>query len=117
MIIKLPAQLNPISRRKDKSVKLSYETRELTPSETMTLMSMEGEEGHLLFSTNDIKEEEIPKGNAELGSKTQSERMKAVLYKLYLQDTTDLKFIGDFPAYYKNKTEMVIEKYKSLLKE
>lgn len=118
MIIKLPVQLNPISRRKDRSVKLSFETRELQPSEIIMLMSMEQEEGWLLFSSNDdIKDSEIPEVNAELETKTQSQRMKAVLYKLYLQDTKNQKYVGTFENYYKIKTEMVIEKYKSLIEE
>lgn len=118
MKILLPAQLNPISRRKDKSVKLSYETRELNAEETMLLMSMEGEEGWLMFSTNnDIKEEEIPKTDAELETKTPSQRQKSVLYKLYLQDTKNMKYIGSFENYYKIKMEKVIEHWKSLLED
>ena len=114
MKITLPVQLNPISRRKDKSVKLSYETRELTPEETLTLMSMEGEEGWLVYSSNnDIKPEDIPEVNAELDTKSQSERIKAVLYKLYIQDTASSKFIGTFDNYYKQKTEKYIEHLKS----
>jgi len=118
MKITLPVQLNPISRRKDKSVKLSFETRELTPTETMTLMSMEGEEGWIVFSSNqDIKEEDIPQVNAELETKSQSERIRAVLYKLYLQETKKLAFVGSWESFYKEKTEKVIEKYKSLIDE
>ncbi len=115
--ITLPVSLNPISRRKDKSVKLSYETRELTPAETMTLMSMEGSEGWLVFSQNEIQESEIPQGNAELESKSQAQRTRAVLYKLYIQETKKQNFVGSWESFYKDKTEKVIEKYKSLLDE
>ena len=118
MKITLPVQLNPISRRKDKSVKLSYETRELTASETMTLMSMEGEEGWLLFSSNnDIKEEEIPQEDGDLGGKTQSQRMKAVLYKLYLQDTESKIFVGTFESYYRDRMEKLLEMLKAKIKD
>lgn len=109
MKILLPVQLNPISRRKDKSVKLSYETRELSPEETLTLMSMEGEEGWVLFSSNqDIKEEEIPEANADLGQKTQSTRIRSCLYKLYMQEVHAQTFLGTFENYYKDKTELYI---------
>ena len=47
----LPVQLNPVSRRKDRSVKLSFETRELKPSEILSLMSFEGAEMWLLLSS------------------------------------------------------------------
>lgn len=114
----LPVQLNPISRRKDKSVKLSFETRELTPEETLTLMAMEGEEGWILFSSNqDIKEEEIPDANADLGQKTQSTRIRSCLYKLFMQDVNEKKYLGTFENYYKDKTEKIIEHYKSLIRD
>lgn len=114
MKITLPVQLNPISRRKDKSVKLSFETRELTPTETMTLMSMESEEGHIVFSSyDDIKPDDIPNTAPELNSKSQAERIRAVLYKLYLQDTISNTYIGTWESYYKDKTEKLIEHLKS----
>lgn len=119
MKILLPVSLNPISRRKDRSVKLSYETRELTPDETLTLMSMEGEEGWLLFSTNQdvVIEDNIPQENAELNQKSQAERIRAVLFKLYMQDTQQQKYIGTFPNYYREKTEKYIEFLKEMIKE
>jgi len=117
MKILLPVQLNPISRRKDKSVKLSYETRELTADETFMLMSMEGEEGWVLFSTNrdEVTEEGIPQENAELNQKSQSQRIKSVLYILYTQDTKKGKFVGTFESYYKEKTEKYIEHLKTFI--
>lgn len=81
-------------------------------------MSMEGEEGWLLFSSNeDVKESEIPQGNAELGGKSQSERIKAVLYKLYMQDTNSKNFIGSFESYYQDKTEKYIQFLKDKINE
>jgi uncharacterized protein YfaA (DUF2138 family) len=113
MIITLPAVLKPITRRADKSVKLSFDTRELSSSETLAIMQMEMLEGHLLFSTNqDIKEEDIPEGDADLNNKSQSQRLKAVLYKLFLQDVKAKIFLGDFPAYYKDKMEKLLTFYK-----
>lgn len=116
MKITLPVQLQPISRRKDRSVLLKFETRELYPEEVLTMMSMEGEEGWLLFSSNnDIKEEDIPDTNAEIESKSQSQRIKAVLYKLYMSETAKSTYIGTFENYYKIKTEKYIEHLKSKL--
>jgi len=116
MKITLPVQLQPISRRKDRSVLLKFETRELYPEEVLTMMSMEGSEGWLLFSSNDdIKEEEIPEANAELESKSQSQRIKAVLYKLYIHESNKGTYLGTFENYYKIKTEKYIEHLKSKL--
>ena len=95
MKIILPAVLNPISRRKDKSVKISVETREMTPEETLTLMAMEGEEMWLCLAPNE-NELETPEENAEVEEKTPSQRMKAVIYILYKQEFDSGKYIGTF---------------------
>ncbi len=118
-VIKLPVQLNPISRRKDRSVKLSYETRELSPEETLTLMSMEGAEGWLLFSSQEAEIDlgDVPNDKAEIGTKTHSERLRSVLYVWYKQSIADLSFIGEFDAFYKAKLEKIIEGVKSKLND
>ena len=115
--IKLPVQLNPISRRKDRSVKLSYETRELSPEETLTLMSMEGAEGWLLFSSQEAEIDlgDVPNEKAEIGTKTYSERLRSVLYVWYLQCIADQSFIGEFAEFYKVKLEAIINGVKTKL--
>lgn len=114
MKIILPASLNPISRRKDKSVKLSFETREVSPEETLSLMAVEGAEMWLCLSTNpdDI---EVPEGRAELETKTPSQRQKAVLYKLFLQETGKSKYLGTFDNFYSEMMERIIESWKDKL--
>lgn len=116
-IIKLPVSLNPISRRKDRSVKLSYETRELSPEETLTLMSMEGSEGWLLFASQEqeIDLGDVPNEKAEVGSKTASERLRSTLYVWWKQSTEDLSFVGDFDTFYKVKLESIISGVKTKL--
>lgn len=115
MKLLLPASLNPISRRKDKSVKLSFETRELTPSETMTLMSMEGGEGYLLYSPTEqeIDEKDIPKEKPELGNKSHSERLRAVIYIHYKQSVESGTYFGIADVFYKEQMEKIIEGYKT----
>lgn len=113
----LPVSLNPISRRKDKSVKMSFETRELNPEETMILMAMEGEEGWLLFSTNreEIKEEDVPQEKAEVDDKTPSERLRAVMFVWYKQESDKGRYIGTFENFRRDKMEKIIESIKSKL--
>ncbi len=114
MILTLPAQLNPISRRKDRSVKLSYETRELTPSETMSLMALEGAEGWLIFAPNESQanEQKIPETSAELGQKSPSERLRAVIFVHYTQAVEEGKYIGLAYNFYQEQMEKIIEGYK-----
>src|SRR5690348_7252022 len=114
MQIILPAQLNPISRRKDKSLKLSFETRELQPDETMTLMSLEGIEGWLTFSPNS-EAIEVPEEDAKLDTKSESQRMRSVLYKLYLQETQAGKSTGLFQTYYSERMEKLLQLLKNKL--
>lgn len=115
--ITLPAIISAPKFRKDKSVSISFSSRELRPDEMLQILTLAETEGWLLFSQNEIQESEIPQANAELETKSQAERTRAVLYKLYLQETKKQNFVGSWESFYKDKTEKVIEKYKSLLDE
>lgn len=114
--ILLPASLNPISRRKDKSVKLSFETRELSPEETLSLMALEGSEMWICMSPNQA-EAEVPDGlgNVELGEKSPSERLRNVLFVWYKQEVEANKYVGIFDNFRKEKMEKIIEGVKSKL--
>jgi hypothetical protein len=114
MKIILPASLNPLSRRKDKSVKMSFETRELTSEETMSLLALEGSEGWLCFAPNEA-EIEIPTGNVELGEKSPSERLRSVLFVWFKQETDAGRYVGLFDNFRKEKMESIINGVKSKL--
>lgn len=110
MKIILPVQLNPVSRRKDRSVKLSYETRELTPSEIMTLMSLEGEEGWLLFASEraEIEDSTIPTTKPDIGIKSQSELLRNALFVYFKQEEKKGNYVGTFENFY----NLYLEKYR-----
>lgn len=112
----LPVQLNPISRRKDKSVKLSFETRELGQDEILTLMALEGGEMWLCMSPEE-NEANVPDnmGAVELGDKTPSERLRSVLFVWYKQETDAGRYVGIFDNFRKEKMEKFIEGVKSKL--
>lgn len=114
----LPASLNPLSRRKDKSVKLSFETRELSPDETLSLMALEGAEMWICMSI-DQKEADVPDnmGAVEIGEKTPSERLRNVLFVWYKQETDTGKYVGLFENFRKEKMETIINGVKSKLKD
>lgn len=119
MEIILPVQLNPISRRKDRSVKLSFETRELQPNEILSLMTFEGSEMWLLLSSveAEIAPSDVPDHKPELGTKSRSERLKNALYVWYKQCEKDQTFIGDFETFLNIKLDAIIEGVKSKLHE
>jgi hypothetical protein len=111
----LPASLNPISRRKDKSVKLSFETRELNPEETMILMAMEGAEMWLCMAMNEDEIPDVPEERAEVDEKTPSERLRGVLFVWYKQLTDSQKYVGTFENFKNEKMETIIEGVKKKL--
>lgn len=113
-MITLPVQLNPISRRKDKSVKLSLETRELNHGEILTLMSLEGQEMWMCLAPN-AEQLEIPKERAEVDEKSPSERLRNVLFVYYKQETEAGRYVGLFDTFKREKYEKLIEFIKGKL--
>lgn len=109
MKIILPAILQPVSRRKDKSSVLKYETRELQPTELIALMALEGSEGWLQFSPNQTFDE-VPDESAHVSDlKTPSERLRNALYRVFMQETTKGTYVGLFQQYYDQKLEKYIQ--------
>lgn len=114
MKVLLPAILSGVASRKDRSYSLKFDTRELRGQEASLLLDYLQHEGYLLFSPNaDIDEADIPdeKADAMLGTKTQAQRLRAVLYRLYEQTGKQ----GDFETYYRSKMEYIIELFKEKL--
>ena len=70
-------------------------------------------EGWLLWSPNELKEVDVPDEHADAmtGQKTQAQRVRAVLFKLWEQNGKQ----GDFESYYRSKTEQIIDQLKEKL--
>lgn len=118
MKMTLPVQLNPVSRRKDRSVKLSFETRELQPGEILSLMSFEGAEMWLLLSSvgPNFDHSDVPLHKPELGTKSRSERLRDVLFVWYKQSVEEQTFIGDFETFLNLKLDAIIDGVKTKLR-
>lgn len=115
MKLTLPAILQPISRRKDKSVCLKFDTRELSPEEIMQLLPLEGSEGWLVYAPNEaeIDVEQAFYTKAEVGIKSASERLRAVIFVHFKQAVEDGKYVGLADNFYREQMEKIIEGYKS----
>ncbi len=120
MKILCPAILDGYQRRKDRSVSLRLLTQEQTSQDLMNIDSLLDTFGILYFRADDAPEDSVT--FKELDSieldlydkkKTQSQRLRAVLYKLYKQEGGE----GEFKDYYKVKTEKIIEHFKSRLED
>lgn len=110
----LPALISPPTIRKDGSIKLSFDSRELSAEEYMVVMGFRNTEGWLCFSPNE-EDLEIPKEHAEIDEKTPSERLRAVLFVWYKQETESRKFVGTFETFKREKYEKIIDTVKSKL--
>lgn len=111
----LPAIISPPSIRKDGSIKLSFESRELTAEEYMMVMGFRNTEGWLCYSPNEDDVADIPEERAEIDEKTPSERLRNVLFVWYKQQTDAQKFVGSFDTFKREKIEKIIDSIKSKL--
>lgn len=118
MILLTSAQLDNYNNRKDKSITLRFITGEKTPTEIAEIHSMLDSFGYLAFkSQNELTSNEIEQlDNLDTdlydSPKTQSQRLRNVLYLNYQQDD---RGYHDFKDYYKSVTENIIQHYKDKL--
>ena len=111
------AQIVGYNRKRDKSVSLRFETQEKTSSEIATIDSILDTFGYLYFKPEiTLTEEEInelDKLDTDLydNPKTQSQRLRNVLFKYHEQSGSSM----DFKDFYKLETEKIINHYKKKL--
>ena len=113
--IMLSSVIDGISTLKDKSVKITILTQELSPSKAGEIFGLHGKYAIVYISEKDINQREIDqvdKLDPEFGGKTQSQRLRNVFFRMFEQDAEGYK---DFNNYYHAKMEQLIEHYKSKL--
>ncbi len=106
-----------ITTRKDKSVKITLGTQELSPAKAGELFHLMNSLAITYISPKEISQKEIDqvdKIDPEFEGKTQSQRIRSVLFKLWSQNSEGFK---DFDTFYKSKTEMYIEHLKAKINE
>jgi hypothetical protein len=107
--------LTGYKRLKDKSVNISFNLNEIATDDLMQIDSEIDTFGVVYFSIKGVITDEekkaIDQATIELGGKTQSERIRNVLYVLHSQTDTD----EPFDSFYKKKTEEIIEHFKTKL--
>jgi hypothetical protein len=116
MGILIQAQIEAISTRKDKTVKLTIGSQELPNAKAGELFSMQNSIVNLYLSNNLIQDEmmaEIDKVSIDTidKEKSPSKRLKAVLYVWWEQSDK----IGTFDEFYRIKMEEIITHFKSKL--
>jgi hypothetical protein len=113
MII-VPALLEGISTLKDGTIKLTFETQELKPSDVGILFSYRKGLGYLAFSPQTFQPDQVDlieklKVN-DFDEKSDSKRMRNILFRLWEQDKHGY---DDFNLYYKYRMANLCEMLKN----
>jgi hypothetical protein len=111
----LPVIVENITTRKDNTVKLTLGTQELSPSKAGEAFYLLNKMATCYLSPKEISQREIDqvdKLDPAFEGKTQSQRIRNVLWLLHQQENEGF---SQFDAYYKFKTEQIIDHYKSKL--
>ena len=101
--------IGSVSSRKDKSLRLSVTTPELSTTERAKFMDMQGVLCDTLFQPVDSPFAEIDKIETDMDQKTSSQRLRSVMYILFKQNNEGH---DTFPAYYNHKMEGILEHLK-----
>lgn len=109
--IRINASISSIRSKVDKSLGLSIQTPELTIQERAEFMELQGVNVDLFIKPLDDRADDILEIDKDLNQKSQSQRMRSILYLLWEQEGKQ----GRFDEYYHEKTEKYIEYLKEKL--
>jgi hypothetical protein len=110
-IFTVPAILTRCSSMVDGGVSLGFHTKELTSEEKVKIMEFHNQAGYLLFKENEIMDADIPVADAEIESKTPSQRLRGAMFVWWKQ----MGEKGDFEEFYRSKMNHIIEQVKGKL--
>ena len=109
--IKTQAIITGVRSKVDRSLGISLTTPELSTQEKALFMELQGLNSEITITPLDDKAEGMEKIDKEVSTKTQSQRLRAVLFIYWKQ-------LGEketFEEFYKSQTEKIIEHFKSKL--
>ena len=115
MII-LPAQIEGLTSRKDKTIKVTFGTQELIPVDAAQVFQLNQRFCYIAIKEESFQQEELDnldsiKTDLE-SNKTPSQRLRGILYISYQQNDEGFK---DFMTYYISKMDKLCEHFKSKL--
>lgn len=112
----LSCQIERVATRKDRTVSVTLGSQEMSPAKAGELVSLANKIVCVYISPKEtIKQSELDQVdqiNPEFPGKTQSQRIRAVLFVLWEKKPENFK---DFDSFYKFKTEAIIDHYKTLI--
>ena len=111
-------EVETVQTRRDKTFKIVIGTPELKPTDAAQLFGLMNKVVAAYLSPketlNQKEIDQVDKINPEIGGKTQGQRIRNVLFKLFDQNNEGYQ---DFDSYYKHHTEVIISHLKSKIKE
>lgn len=115
-MILLPSQIESIASRKDKTVKVTLGTQELTPQQAAQVFQLNQKFCYVAIKEETFQADEVEaidnlKTDLET-EKTPSQRLRGILYVNYQQKPEGYK---DFATYYQAKMERICDHFKSKL--
>lgn len=116
-MIVIPAILDTFASLKDKTIKIVFYSNELTPDQLVQVAQNAQQFGYLAFNTDAFKTKQIEAIKSldvdyKDNTKSNSKRLRNVLYVNFEQDNKGYKSFDDF---YNFKMNEIIEHYKSKL--
>jgi len=106
--VKFQGVLTSFASRKDKSLRLTISTGELTRNENMALQDLQDVAADILMAPYDVPESEVVVVKGSIEFKSPSQRLRGVLYVLFQK----LGIPGDFETFYRVQIEKYIDRIK-----
>ena len=117
-VLTIPGAIEGLTTRKDKTVRLTIGTQEMAPATAATLFRLQNAYIYLAIKEEDFGREDLEalqSMEAEMTDdvkKTHSQRLRAVLYRIWEQNN---KGHTDFTSFYFAEMEKIITHYKNKL--
>lgn len=117
-VLVIPAAIEGVATRKDRTIRLTIGTQEMPPAKTAELFRMQNALIYLAIKEEDFGQEEIEELKqleadiTDDSRKTHSQRLRAVFYRMWQNDNEGFK---EFSGFYLHKMERIIEHYKGKL--
>ena len=109
-----PVTIEGIGTLKDGGLSIRLHSQELSANDTLTLLGFKNSFGYMLFQEQEFKDDEELKLEAirkDTQGKSPSQRMRAVIFKLWEQGGRQ----GNFDTYYGEVSERIINQLKDKL--
>ena len=113
-IFQIPADVSKITTTAINTIKLTFETQEMSAESAALIWKLREKHGWLFFAETpiDVDDLKIPDSSPEFKEdKTPSQRLRSVLFVYWKQ----LKSEQDFDLFYKSHIEKLIEQIKERL--